>query len=149
MANVGNRGRALCAAFAGLSALAAAGEAAACCPNDGNGSPKAVAKTGLGDAQPAALDLAQDPSWHVYQFARDGITYLQINDLTGNVRAGVGRVDSTAWVMPMGRDVDRVRLVTSAPANGKVVFRSAEVVVFVVQSSSGDEWYVQTPAKTQ
>ncbi|MCW1777265.1 hypothetical protein NB693_23345 [Pantoea ananatis] len=33
---------------------------------------------------------------------RDGVTYLQINDATGVVRAAVGRINETLWVLPMG-----------------------------------------------
>ena len=43
----------------------------ACCPSDGQTSPKAA--TGLGDANPPSADLAVDPLWEVYEFERDGI----------------------------------------------------------------------------
>lgn len=78
------------------------------CPDDGHGAPKV--DIGLGESFPQAPDLAPDPAWQVYQFERDGIRYVQINDANGNVRAAVGRIDNTFWVMPIGSDADRVSI---------------------------------------
>ena len=35
-----------------------------------------LAKRGLGQSQPLALNLSQDPGWRLYGFQRDGITYF-------------------------------------------------------------------------
>lgn len=125
----------------------AANAAAQCCPSGGSGVPQGkTASTGLGEAAPAAANLSVDPAWSVYQFQRDGITYLQINDARGNVRAAVGRIGDTAWVMPMGRDVDAVTIASSATA-GAVVYSSADFVVRVVSGANGVSWMI-VPLRT-
>lgn len=60
---------------------------AQCCPSSGGIG--AHAMTGLGDSNPKAANLAIDPSLAIYELHRDGVTYLQINDVTGVVRAVV------------------------------------------------------------
>lgn len=127
-------------ATAGL--LACAGQAAAqCCPSGGSGSPIKPASTGLGETAPAATNLSTLPAWSVYEFARDGITYLQVNDAQGRVRAGVGRIAETAWVMPMGIDVDRVSIASSSVL-GSVVYSSDDFTVRVLEGTNGISWVV-------
>ncbi len=121
--------------------LAGANVAQACCPDDGHGAPAAV--TGLGESAPEAANLALDPAWRIYEFERDGVTYLQINDLTGTVRAGVGQIKETLWVLPMGKDVARVALpAKNASAQGTVVYRTSRFTVRVVPNTVGDAWIV-------
>lgn len=59
--------------------------------------------TGLGESNPKAANLTMDPSLAIYELHRDGVTYLQINDVTGVVHAVVARVDNALWTLPMGR----------------------------------------------
>lgn len=115
--------------------------AAQCCPSGGSGTPPTKATTGLGEAAPAAANLSADPAWSVYQFERDGITYLQINDVRGTVRAAVGRIGDTAWVMPMGSDVDAVTIASGTSA-GVVVYSSADFVVRVLSGANGVAWTI-------
>lgn len=121
--------------------LACAGQAAAqCCPSGGtNPAPKAT--TGLGEASPAATDLSVDPAWKVYQFERDGITYLQVNDFERRVRSAVGRVGDTVWVMPVGVDADRVSIATGSTI-GAVVYNSEDFVVRVVKGTDNISWII-------
>ncbi|MCW0399150.1 hypothetical protein NB688_002552 [Xanthomonas sacchari] len=121
--------------------LAGAQVAQACCPDGGHGAPAAAA--GLGEALPKARNLALDPAWRIYEFQRDGVTYLQINDVAGTVRAAVGRVNDTLWVLPMGADVARVTLpVKGASATGAVVYQTSGFVVRVVPGSGGNTWQI-------
>ncbi|MEA5124455.1 hypothetical protein [Xanthomonas floridensis] len=135
------------------------GEASAqvCCPNGGSG----VRATGLGDSHPIATNLALDAAWSIYEFQRDGVTYLQINDIAGTVRAVVARVDNALWVVPMGKDVDRVSIPTTnsiwantAPSvantatsyGARMVYRTANFTVHVESQANGEHWKV-SPSK--
>ncbi len=120
---------------------------AQCCPS-GGGAPKAA--TGLGQPFPPAADLAADPDWQVYELERGGIRYIQIEDRTGRVRAGVGRVDDVLWPMPMGSDADRVSVeaLPALPGQRKVLYRSNEVEVVLIRTNNGDFWEVRSPATT-
>lgn len=120
------------------AALSAPGIAAACCPSGGNTAPKAA--SGLGEEYPDAADLSADPAWGVYQFERDGVTYLQVNDAAGNVRAAVGRIGETVWVLPVGTDADRVQ--TAPAAGGSVIFSGEGIEVRRTQTAAGDAWSI-------
>ncbi|TXI44099.1 MAG: hypothetical protein E6Q50_18160 [Lysobacter sp.] len=121
---------------------------AACCPSDGNTSPKAA--RGLGESTPTAPDLAADPAWRIYEFERDGVRYTQVNDNLGAVRAAVGRIGETAWVLPIGRDADRVLLPGDAvPAgNARVLLRSKEVEVVLIDNGTTQYWRVRALSAT-
>ncbi|WP_254457912.1 hypothetical protein [Xanthomonas sacchari] len=129
----------------GLAIVVAAGlalsfqaQAQSCCPSGGHG----VVGKGLGESVPRALNLATDASWRIYEFSRDGVNYVQINDANGVVRAAVGRIGKTLWVLPMGSDVARVSLTASPATPARVVYRSADVVVRVRTQARGDAWEV-------
>lgn len=101
----------------------------------------------MGQSFPQAVDLAPDPEWQVYEFARGGIRYMQINDSTGKVRAAVGRVDELFWAMPMGGDADRVSVEPLPAMMGqrKVLYRANEVEVVLHRTTTGDYWEVRQP----
>ena len=69
----------LCALVASPFASAACG-----CPSDGHGNGK-FSGSGLGESFPMSADLAADPAWQVYEFERDGVRYVQVNDKAGRV----------------------------------------------------------------
>ncbi len=121
---------------------------AGCCPSDDKGAP--VAARGLGESTPAAPDLAADAAWQIYEFERDGVRYLQVNDSTGAVRAAVGRIGETAWVLPIGRDADRVLFPGDAlPAgNARVLLRSKEVEVVLIENGTTHYWWVRALPST-
>ncbi len=125
-------------------AMLASPLASACCPRDGNGSPKAA--SGLGESFPVATDLAPDAAWQVYEFERDGIRYVQVNDQRGVVRAAVGRIGGTFWVLPIGDDADRVSVPGDSAPSGKIktIYRSSEVEVLLYQDGTGDRWLVRS-----
>lgn len=116
------------------------------CPDDGVGAP--AAKSGLGQEFPAAPDLAADTAWQVYEFQRDGINYIQINDHYGKVRAAVGRIGETFWTMPIGIDADRVTIEGDDEPGGvpKVLLRSEDVEVVLYQDGGVQRWQVRSPS---
>ncbi|WP_372362834.1 hypothetical protein ACCQ10_08990 [Xanthomonas sp. NCPPB 1325] len=140
--------------IAGLFASSAA--MADCCPSGGVGAPA----TGLGDSNPKAANLAMDSSLAIYEFHRDGVTYLQINDVTGVVHAVVARVDDALWTLPMGKDVDRVVLpkknrISSDPGvsepttsdaarrnQAQLVYKTRNFIVLTRREANGDQWFV-------
>jgi hypothetical protein len=76
--------------------------------SDGHGTH--LAKSGLGRAQPTAVNLSQDPQWRLYGFQRDGISYFQVNDLLGRVQVIIGNVDDAFWTLPAGESSASVSL---------------------------------------
>ncbi|WP_266167841.1 hypothetical protein [Dyella subtropica] len=64
--------------------------------------------TGLGQSWPNAPDVSANPHWHVYVFERDGIRYVQVNDLGGKVRAAFATANGELLVLPMGEDAQVV-----------------------------------------
>ena len=119
---------------------------ASCCPSDGHTAPKAA--TGLGDAYPPGVDLASDPQWQVYEFERDGVRYVQINEANGKVRAAAGRIAGTFWVMPIGDDADRVSLPDDALPAGRarVLYRGRDVEVVLFEDEARPRWVIRTPS---
>ena len=119
------------------------------CPDDGHWTPAAA--RGLGQSFPEAADLAADPAWQVYEFERDGVRYVQVNDLSGNVRAAAGRIGGTFWVMPIGADADRVAVPGDAVPAGspRVLYRGADVEVVLYQDGARQRWLVRPLAATQ
>lgn len=124
----------LCSAFASVA------HAQTCCPTGGGSH---IATQGLGESMPAATDLSTNATVSIYQFERGGVTYLQINDANGQVRGAVARIENTAWVTPMGKDVDRVSIADALDQSRGIVLYDARY--FTVQRSStanGDAWTV-------
>lgn len=133
-----NSGRAA-AVLLGVVMLGGPAVAWACCPSDGTG---VARSTGLGMQFPVAEDLAIDSAWQVYEFQRDGVRYLQINDRAGGVRAAIAYVSDTFWVLPVGTDPDRVSTPDKPRAlptgvTGRVIYRSAAAEVLAFTGSDG------------
>ncbi|WP_307734386.1 hypothetical protein [Xanthomonas albilineans] len=81
----------------------------------------------------------------MFEFQRDGVRYLQVNDAGGRVRAAVGRIGATLWVLPMGGDVARVSVpsVTSLASTAtSEVYMTADFVVRRWSGAHGDEWEI-------
>jgi hypothetical protein len=96
------------AAFAGLIALCVTSIASA---------QTSAPATGLGQAWPNATDVSANPNWHVYVFVLNGIKYIQVNDLNGNVHAAVGTANGTSIVLPVGVDSQNVATPSSTTTN--------------------------------
>jgi hypothetical protein len=119
------------------------------CPGDGNWG--ATATSGLGESFPEAVDLAVDAAWQVYEFERDGVRYVQVNDTAGNVRAAAGRIGGTAWVMPIGTDADRVAVPGDALPVGvpSLLYRGSDVEVVRYQDGSVTRWLIRPLSATE
>jgi hypothetical protein len=143
----------LCALVASPLASAGCG-----CPSDGHGKGK-FSGSGLGESFPMSADLAADPAWQVYEFERDGIRYVQVNDKAGRVRAAVGRIDGTFWVLPIGSDADRVSVGAQPQVAGKglaagrgvkpvlrsvgkSIYRSNDLEVVLFRNGNQDRWII-------
>jgi hypothetical protein len=59
--------------------------------------------TGLGEAWPNAEDVSASPNWHVYVFVLNGVKYVQVNDLNGNVLGAIGTAGGQFITLPIGR----------------------------------------------
>ena len=127
-----------CAVFFTPAAKAKCG-----CPADGHWNP--AASSGLGESSPDAVDLAADQAWQVYEFQRDGVRYVQVNDSAGTVRAAAGRIGGTAWVMPIGADADRVAVPGDTMPTGvpSVLYRGPDVEVVRYQDGSVTRWLIR------
>lgn len=123
-------------------------EAGACCSSDPHGSQ--IAAKGLGETAPLALNLSQDSNWRAYEFKRDGVWYLQVNDQAGRVRAIIGNIGDTFWTLPGGVDADRVSLPANnlaipAGAAREVVYRKPQMLLVAYSTAGGVIWSIEAP----
>ncbi|WP_372190848.1 hypothetical protein ACCQ21_12900 [Xanthomonas axonopodis pv. desmodiigangetici] len=126
---------------AAIAMLAVTGSASACCPGDGTVA--TLAATGLGESVPNATNLAVDPTWRIYEFQREGMLYLQINDAAGVVCGAVGRAGEALWVLPMGKDVNRVTVSTlTRPTLAQLVYQTDNFTVHLIPGTAGERWIV-------
>ncbi|RDS79961.1 hypothetical protein DWU98_16110 [Dyella monticola] len=100
--------------------------------------------TGLGQSWPNAMDVSVSPHYHVYVFVRDGIRYIQVNDLNGTVRAGVAVADNVILVLPIG--VDQQYVSTQHNAGQSDATENAGVTETVY--SDGTTHMTATPTST-
>ncbi|WP_152593490.1 hypothetical protein [Stenotrophomonas maltophilia] len=120
---------------------------------DYHGSPlasAAVSKAGLGETNPAAADISADPAWQVYAFQRDGMVYLQVNDLTGQVKLIIGNAAGAYFALPAGKSAALVslpgqRLTVPSTAKRSEVYRAQDVVLVRYATADGDIWSIETP----
>lgn len=136
---VGRKGIRVFAVF-GLAAIAPA--AMACCPSDGH----TVARSmGMESEVQSGSNLSSNSGWRVYAFERDGIRYLRVDDVAGNVVAVIGYIQSTFFVLPMGSDADRVQIGTAPAGVPQLIYRSNEVEINRYETASGARWSVSKP----
>ncbi|HUA81215.1 MAG TPA: hypothetical protein VL997_12635 [Dyella sp.] len=102
--------------------------------------------TGLGQAWPNAVDVSASPNWHVYVFVLNGIEYVQVNDLNGNVIGAIGTAGGQFITLPMGKYSQYVSTpqqsaaqTSSATANtaATTVYRDSSIVVTATPQTSG------------
>ncbi|MGN2243187.1 hypothetical protein ACFWZU_06745 [Frateuria sp. GZRR33] len=103
--------------------------------------------TGLGQAWPNTQDLSSSTHWHVYAFTSDGVKYIQVNDLNGNVRGAIAAANGQFLVLPMGRDARRISTpqkvatlsstVVPLPAHAELVYRDRGISLVAVPVSDG------------
>lgn len=112
----------------------------------------ALEQQGMGAARPATKDVSQSPRWHVYRFIRDGINYVQVNDLGNQVRMGVATANGLYLVLPMGSDAGSVSTPDAPVRSGQlshaeVVYRDGVTQVAVAVNGKGQYvWSVTSVA---
>jgi len=101
---------------------------------------------GLGQAWPNAPDVSSSPRWHVYVFVRDGVRFVQFNDINGNVRGAFATASGQFLVLPMGRDAQRIATPQQAIASTvdvapqaypETIYRDATLELTAVPLSDG------------
>lgn len=107
-----------------------------------------LAQRGLGQSQPVAVNLSQDPHWRLYGFQRDGITYYQVNDLAGRVQVIIGNADDVFWALPAGESPARVsvpsqRVPTPENASRTVVYRGASFSLVLYGKGTAAVWSIE------
>lgn len=103
----------------------------------------------LGESRPAVPDVSRSANWHVYLFTKDGIKYVQINDLSDQVRAAFAAGNGSYLVLPIGSDAERVSTPQQAKAaaisTGETVYEDGSLrVIGIAQETGGTAWNVQT-----
>lgn len=88
----------------------------------------ALGFSGAVGARPATQDFGQpfpniinrslNPQWRVYIVERDGVRYVQINDLFGHLRTIFAEGNGDVLVTPVGIDASNVERVVVIPTNG-------------------------------
>ena len=101
--------------------------------------------TGLGQSWPNASDVSSSPRWHVYVFIKDGVRYIQVNDLNGKVRGAIATANGQFLVLPIGTDAEGISAGPNASAlstaatgqAGETVYRDNDVRVTVRSLTNG------------
>ncbi|WP_233842222.1 hypothetical protein [Dyella sp. 2HG41-7] len=102
--------------------------------------------TGLGQAWPNAVDVSASPHWHVYVFVLNGIEYVQVNDLNGNVIGAVGTAGGQFITLPIGNASQYVATPqqsaahapsVSATSAATTVYRDSSMVLTATPQTSG------------
>lgn len=101
-----------------------------------------VPSSGLGQSWPNATDVSASPHWHVYVFQRNGVRYVQINDLNGKVRAAFATASGSFLTLPVGSDAARVAtpdepLPAAGNTKGDIVYQDSTVKVLVAPQADG------------
>lgn len=101
--------------------------------------------TGLGQAWPNAVDVSLSPHWHVYVFVLNGVKYIQVNDINGNVIGAVGTAGGQFITLPIGEDSQYVSTPQQRAAGtssmdgatGTTVYRDSSTVVIATEQGNG------------
>lgn len=98
--------------------------------------------TGLGQSWPNATDVSASPRWHVYVFERNGVRYVQINDLNGKVRAAFATSGGNFLALPLGVDATRLAtpeepLAATGQTQGDIVYQDVTTKVLVAPQPDG------------
>lgn len=112
---------------------------------------------GLGQSWPNAQDVSASANWHVYAFTSNGIRYIQVNDLDGNVRVAFASIGGQFLVLPMGRNAQSMSTpqqplavastVVPLTSYTDTVYRDGDVQLDAVPMSNGTTMFnaVSTP----
>lgn len=130
-------------AMAVIALLTSTAPIVASAQQDWNGSEQQA----LGFPTPSADDASLDENWKVYRFVRDGITYIQVNDLNDNVHAIIGKMDDVFWALPAGKPSARTslpswRLKISDDAIPSLVYADDEISLVHYLDETSSVWSV-------
>lgn len=92
--------------------------------------------TGLGQTWPNAADVSVSPHYHVYVFARDGVSYIQVNGLNGTVLGAVAVGGQEVLVLPVGEDAQYVTTSQTA-GQGETVYRDSSTQIAAQPADNG------------
>jgi len=104
---------------------------------------------GLGESRPSAKNLSKSPNFQVFKFEKNGVTFFQINDNTGNVLTAVGVAGRETFVVPIGSLASAQVIVNqgvtsnatataTCPCSAVVVYDDATTRIVVVYGSNGE-----------
>lgn len=94
----------------------------------------AADQTGLGSNWPNAQDLSQNPSFHAYRWARDGVEFVQVNGSDGTPIAAVATDGRTVMVLPVGNPSIVTPAAQGAPVQGTPVYSDASLSIQAISS---------------
>lgn len=95
--------------------------------------------SGLGQAWPNAPDVSASPHWHVYVFQRDGVRFVQVNDLNGRVMGAFATAGGQFLVLPMGAgaSLSVAPAGSAVPANSELVYSDGTVQLTAAPAADG------------
>ncbi|WP_250901778.1 MULTISPECIES: hypothetical protein [unclassified Dyella] len=95
--------------------------------------------SGLGQAWPNAPDVSASPHWHVYVFERDGVRFVQVNDVNGRVMGAFATAGGQFLVLPMGigASLSVAPAGSAVPANGELVYSDGTVQLTAAPAADG------------
>lgn len=84
---------------------------------------------GLGSSQPNQVDVSTNPQFHVYEWVRNSVLYVQVNDAAGNVQFAVATGGGEVLVLPIGSPDAVQVLASSANTDGTVVYSDSNILI--------------------
>lgn len=129
-----------------LAALALISPLIALAQHDHHGSE--AASYGLGQSFPPAANVSLHPAWRLYVFERDGISYYQVNNDSGQVQLIIAKAGPELWALPAGHSYRVVSLPSnprSLPpgADRRVVFIEGDFALALYGEADSAVWSVE------
>lgn len=95
--------------------------------------------SGLGKSWPNATDVSANPHWHVYVFEKDGVRYVQVNDINGGVHAAIATAGGQVLVLPIGADAENVTTSTDTTTNttGDTLYSDGSITIRAAAQPTG------------
>ena len=119
---------------------------------------------GLGESFPNSKNVSESRNFRVYEFKKDGITYVQINNLNGEVLTAIGLAGNDTFVLPIGTLAASQVVVSqratsgltrptatataTCPCSAQVVYDGPDATIVVVYGEGGEVIEVVTILKT-
>lgn len=104
--------------------------------------------SGLGQSWPNATDISTTPHWHVYAFQKDGIRYIQVNDLNGGVQAAIATAGGQILVLPIGLNSQYVKVANLPGTSGEAVYKDDQVAISAAPLANGATQFTVTATCT-